>query len=60
MINLKKLLFVFAAFAAVLLFATFIIPSTLLASGNVSIEGEKVSAVREKNCRNAQAMVASE
>jgi dipeptidase D len=48
MINTKKLLSVFSALAIFLPFVTVTIPSTLLASGKMSIENEKVSAVIEK------------
>ena len=48
MTNIKKLLAVFSAFAIALPFVIVIIPSTLLASGKIDIENEKVSAVIAK------------
>ncbi len=48
MIKTKKLLSVFSALAIFLPFVMVIIPSTLLASGKISIENENVSAVIEK------------
>ena len=48
MINIKKFFSVFAALATIFPLVTVIIPSALLASGNINIENEKASAVIEK------------